>query len=234
MKIFVGTSGWSYDWNPNGFKWYSQYSGLNAVELNSSFYRLPFITMVRSWARNSKDMRWSIKVHRVITHTYMLKEPRAHEFFRKFLAVFEPLERLGIVDFYLFQLPPRFVASENNWERIVSIVSKYDLGWRAAVEWRHESWFKEEWIDKAKEIGITVVSVDAPNFLFYARSSPYTYIRMHGRTAWYTHYYTDQELQEVALKIKDLGGEATYVFFNNNHDMLENARRMFSILKETL
>ena len=234
LRIFVGTSGWSYDWNPDGFKWYSKYSGLNAVELNSSFYRLPFTNMVRSWAKNSKNIRWSIKVHRLITHTYMLKEPKAHEFFHKFLTVFKPLEELGIVDFYLFQLPPRFIANESNWKRIVSIVSKYDLGWRAAIEWRNKSWFKGEWIDRAKEVGITIVSVDSPEFKFYARSSPYVYLRMHGRTAWYAHYYNDQELHEAALRIKDLGGKAIYIFFNNDHDMLENARRMFMILKKVL
>jgi len=38
MKIFVGTSGWSYSWNEGGnFDWFVENSNLNAVELNVSF-----------------------------------------------------------------------------------------------------------------------------------------------------------------------------------------------------
>jgi uncharacterized protein YecE (DUF72 family) len=40
MELFVGTSGWFYSWNPDGsFDWFSRFSGLNAVELNMSFYK---------------------------------------------------------------------------------------------------------------------------------------------------------------------------------------------------
>jgi uncharacterized protein YecE (DUF72 family) len=54
---------------------------------------------------------------------------------------------------------------------------------------------------------------------------------MHGRTAWYSHYYTDEELEEVAQKIMKTNPERVYVFFNNNHAMLENARRMLQIMQ---
>ena len=40
-EIFVGTSGWLYDWNlGSSLDWYAEFSGLNAVELNASFYKL--------------------------------------------------------------------------------------------------------------------------------------------------------------------------------------------------
>ncbi|RLI98826.1 MAG: DUF72 domain-containing protein, partial [Candidatus Aenigmatarchaeota archaeon] len=70
MQVFVGTSGWAYGWNPNGFDWYIKNSGLNSVELNASFYRFPFPNQVKSWARKTKEfnpsLRWSIKVNRLI------------------------------------------------------------------------------------------------------------------------------------------------------------------------
>ena len=56
------------------------------------------------------------------------------------------------------------------------------------------------------------------------------YERMHGRTDWYSHYYTDQELDDVAERIKKVKPEKVYVFFNNDYAMLENARRMLQIL----
>ncbi len=71
MECFVGTSGWFYSWNADGgFDWFAKFSGLNAVELNMSFYRFPFPSMIRSWAFKGKALRWAIKVNRLITHTF--------------------------------------------------------------------------------------------------------------------------------------------------------------------
>ena len=230
MKYFIGTSGWLYDWNPDGFEWYVRYSGLNAVELNASFYRFPHPNQVKSWANktNVKEIRWSVKVHRAITHIHVLNN-KAIALFSRFIKLFEPLEKF--IDFYLLQLPPRVKPTERMISRIEDFVREFSLDWKLAIEWRNSSWFRKEWVEWARTLKLTVVSVDSPEFIFYARSGPYTYIRLHGRTFWYSHYYTDDELLDIAKKALTLGGEKTYVFFNNDHDMLENARRMIALLK---
>jgi len=51
------------------------------------------------------------------------------------------------------------------------------------------------------------------------------YERIHGRTAWYSHNYSDQELQEIHQRILTSKPKNVYVFFNNN-EMLSNAMRM--------
>ncbi len=188
--------------------------------------------MVQSWLKYSivKGIRWSIKVHNRVTHIYRMKIPGALEWFNKLRNTVMPLEEHGLVDFYLFQLPPSYTASSENWNRIIVLAEKLDLGWKMAIEWRHESWFRDEWVDKAREHEITVVSVDSPDFMFYARSGPYVYVRMHGRTFWYSHRYSDEELNEVVKKILDLKGSYIYIFFNNDHDMLDNAKRMYELL----
>ena len=225
----MGTSGWSYDWNPDGIRWYASSSGLNAVELNASFYRFPFSSMVRSWVRRD-ELRWSVKVHRNVTHSRRMKGPGALEAFLRFMEIFRPMEEAGIIDFYLFQMPPQFAAGDENWSRIESMEEATGLGPRMAVEWRHPSWFSQEWVERARERGITVVSVDAPGISFYARSSDSSYTRMHGRTAWYAHIYSDEELEEVASRVASLGGSSAYLFFNNDHAMLDNAREMMKKL----
>jgi len=229
LKIFVGTSGWMYDWNPNGFDWYVKHSGLNAVELNMSFYRLPYPNQVKSWSKKTikRNIRWAIKVHRLITHTYMLSE-KSYGLWERIIDLFKPLEEF--IDFYLLQLPPRFKPTHKLVERLEKFVDYVSIGWRLAVEWRHPDWFKDEWVSFAKRKQFTIVSVDAPEFTFYARSGPYVYLRLHGKTMWYTHYYTDEELYDITRNILKLKGNAIYIFFNNNHDMLENAQRMLRIL----
>jgi len=54
---------------------------------------------------------------------------------------------------------------------------------------------------------------------------------MHGRRAWYSHSYTDDELKEVRDKILRSNPGKAYVFFNNDTNMLKNSRRMLNLLK---
>ena len=233
-KVLIGTSGWSYDWNPNGFKWYVDNSGLNAVELNASFYRFPFRNMIKSWLLKTKSapcMRWSIKIHRSISHIYLLKD-KALSLWDKFHRLFKPLEEY--IDFYLLQLPPRFKPSEEYVKRLIRFVEYVNLGYRLAVEWRDPVWFDDKWLSLGRELEFTIVSIDSPIGCFYVRSSPYVYLRMHGRSAWYAYRYSPEELREVAISLLELNGECIYVFFNNDHDMLDNARELMKIMSSLI
>jgi len=229
MKFYVGTSGWMYDWNPDGFSWYVKNSGLETVELNMSFYRFPYPNQIKGWLKltETSNLRWAIKVNRIVTHVYRLSD-KSYRYMRRFIALFKPLEEY--IDFFLLQLPPIFKATDKGRKRITNFINEFNLGWRLAVEFRDASWFNEEALSLARDLKFTYVSVDSPDYIFYGRSGPYTYIRFHGRTFWYAHYYTDKELYEVAKELLKLDGEAIYAYFNNNHDMLDNARRLRNIL----
>ena len=59
----------AYSWNEGGsLEWFCENSGLNAVELNMSFYKFPFPNQVKGWARKGSRLRWAIKVNRLIAH----------------------------------------------------------------------------------------------------------------------------------------------------------------------
>jgi len=225
MEIFVGTSGWFYSWNKErSLDWFVKNSGLNAIELNASFYRFPFPSQIKAWAKKSKSLRWAIKVNRLVTHQYKFNN-EALKTWKKFFQLFEPLDKF--IDFYLFQLPPSFV----DLKKALRFAEKIKLKERFALEPRNEKIINLE----TKEIEkinkkITLVSVDSPDFrkIFPGKI---IYLRMHGRTSWYRHNYNEKELKEICKKIKELSPEKVYVFFNNNHDMLNNARAMLRILR---
>lgn len=227
MQIFVGTSGWYYSWNEGGnFEWFVENSGLNAIELNASFYRFPFPSNIKSWSEKGKSLRWAIKVNKLITHVFKFSE-RAKETWKKFERLFKPLD--DVIDFYLFQTPPNFL--DKNKERVKEFFEFTGLKERFAFEPRHISWFKRENFRWAENLGLTWVSMDSPDFpKEVITTNGIVYLRMHGRTDWYSHYYYDDELMEVAEKILEITPEKVYVFFNNNHAMLENAKRMMEIL----
>lgn len=227
MEVFVGTSGWMYAWNKDkNLDWYVKNSKLNAIELNASFYRFPFPKWVESWATKGRELRWSIKVNRLITHTFKFGE-RALNLWKKFEATFKLLE--SNIDFYLFQLPPFITSSFAS--RLDQFVDKTGLERKFALEIRNLEWFNKKWIDWASKLGITWVSVDCPDYpLDVFNTNRIVYERMHGRYDWYSTYYKDEELEEVAKNIAKVKPEKAYVFFNNNHAMLDNAQKMLTIM----
>ncbi len=229
MKCYVGTSGWAYSWNPQkSLDYYIEKTGLNAVELNSSFYHFPLLTSVQTWSKKGANLHWSIKVNRLFTHTYKFNENTINRW-SNFFNLFRPLD--SVVDFYLFQMPPSLTpkAAPN----IEALIKKTQLSNRCALEFRNPEWFTNKWINWAIDLGITLVSVDAPNLpRWIFNTSDRVYIRMHGRTSWYAHQYTPDELYEVEAKIKKANPEKVYIFFNNDHAMPKNARTMLQILKK--
>jgi uncharacterized protein YecE (DUF72 family) len=229
LEFYVGTSGWFYPWNEKrSLEWYVANSELNAVELNASFYRFPTPTAVKSWSRIGQGLRWSIKVNRFITHNFKFSE-NAFPTWEKFSCLFEPLDER--IDFFLFQLPPSLTPEAA--PRIEEFVEKTGLNQRFAFEPRNSAWFTKAYVEWASRLGLTWVSVDSPDLprdVFNTGGG--VYVRMHGRTAWYAHLYSLEELREVAERIVNAKPKVAYVFFNNDHAMLENSRKMLSILKE--
>ncbi len=230
MEVFVGTSGWVYDWNSSGtLDWYLANSGLNAVELNASFYRFPSPSQVSRWAKKTAKIRWAVKVNKSITHLRKLSDP-VLETWRRFYKLFQPLDER--VDFYLFQMPPNFSASEANFTKVRKFFTESGLGRRFAIEFRHESWFSRELAEIISSMGATYVSVDSPMETFIHPNDGIVYLRMHGRSSWYAHDYSLEELSELAEMILSPKPKIVYVFFNNDHWMLENARLMLEILRQ--
>ena len=228
MKVFVGTSGWYYDWNTElSLDWYVENSRLNAIELNASFYRFPFPNQVRFWSKKGKCLHWVTKVNCLITHRFKFSE-KSYKTWQKFQRLFSPLEPL--IDYYLFQLPPNF--STEKIEKLERFIKLSNVSEKFALEPRNESWFTKKIIDWAKRLGITWVAIDSPQFSreIY-KTTKNIYLRMLGRTDWYRHNYSKRELAEIARRIIRKKPKHIYIFFNNNHHMLENAQQMREILK---
>jgi len=220
MEVHVGTSGWAYAWNRGrSLAWFVEHSGLDAIELNASFYGFPSEKSVRSWAAAGSGLRWSVKVNRSITHRHRFNE-KAIPVWERFLERFLPLDE--IVDFYLFQAPPVFA----NIDRIIAFLEAIDLEARCAVEVRSPAVLGDDEACRRLQEAAVLVSVDSPDFRERIFPGDAVYLRMHGREGWYRHDYTGSELVAIRDRITGIGPQQAYVFFNNDHTMLENARSM--------
>ncbi len=226
MDVYVGTSGWAYGWNEGGnLDWFIGNAGLNAVELNASFYRFPYRNQILGWSRKGSGLRWAVKVHRGVTHSRRFSES-ARELFTKFHDAFAPLD--PFIDFFLFQAHPRCTDTGT----MIDFAGFTGLGDRCALEIRNRDLLLDDARCRDLQEHVILVSVDSPDARNRIFPGEIIYLRMHGRDAWYSHDYSDEELQETAAYIRDAGPEKVYVFFNNDHAMLVNARKMRDILEK--
>jgi uncharacterized protein YecE (DUF72 family) len=238
MQIHIGCSGWFY-WHWRGIfypnrkrtdTWFRHYSAVfNTVELNAPFYSWPKLSTVKGWRRNAPEtFRYSVKVNRLIAHEKRLVRTRM--LVEEFCKIEEILgEKLGC---FLFQFPPsyRYTAS-----RLGSIVRPLDLRCRNAVEFRRKSWWRESVYRRFRERDLVFCSVSAPRLPEdLIRTNDVIYARLHGRSRWYQHDYSRDELNVWADNIATSGARETWIYFDNDRDAfaIKNAQMLGGLLSE--
>lgn len=247
-KIYIGTSGWSYDsWIEKFYpkeiskaKWLGYYSKyFNTVEINSSFYHLPKPETFKNWFKNTPaGFKFSVKASKYITHT------------KKLLNCKDPLENLfeasswlkEKLEIFLFQLPP---SLKKDYQRIKNFfnllfeLKKYNEfnKYKYVFEFRDESWFCDEIYELLNEYGVGCVISNSGIFPAHnIITGNFCYIRMHGSTSLYSSKYNDDELKEVAeMSLKNINNNVpTYIYFNNDvcGYAIENAISLQEMLKK--
>jgi uncharacterized protein YecE (DUF72 family) len=163
MKIFVGTSGWSYkEWKGSFYpaklpadQMLGHYaSRFPSVEVNNSFYRIPSEKVLAGWAEKvPPSFRFVLKASRRVTHNSRLADQDGS--LEYFLRAVNPLgERLGPT---LFQLPPTF---KKDAIRLRDFLARLPKRWMAALEFRHVSWFDDEVYELLRSHDAALVAVD--------------------------------------------------------------------------
>jgi uncharacterized protein YecE (DUF72 family) len=216
MKIYVGTSGWSYkEWKGSfyppklstGAMLGHYASHFSAVEVNNSFYRAPSEAVLEAWAAQvSPEFRFIMKASRRITHFHRLQDTDGSLGY--FLRAIQPLgSRLGPS---LYQLPPTF---ERDVARLTGFLQKLPGNPPAAMEFRHDSWFSQEVFDLLRVHEVALVGVDedpgeGPGAPVMVTSS-WGYLRLRR-----THYDT-AALTDWADRLRQLPWERAYVFLKH-------------------
>jgi uncharacterized protein YecE (DUF72 family) len=237
MSIRVGTSGWSYrHWEgvlyPRGLE-PRERLGLYArafgtVEVNSTFYRWPRAATFARWTRVSPEgFVWTVKAPRSMTHSARLYAPE-----RWLGEVSKGLGRLGAkLGVLLVQLPPGLSLDLARLGYFLSIVPRH---LRVAVEFRHESWHREEVFRLLERWGAAYCVMSGARLPCVLRATaPFVYVRLHGpdREHLYGGSYTDEEMGWWAARVREWAsaGLDVYAYFNN--DGGGNAVRNASTLK---
>lgn len=217
-QLRIGTSGWVYrDWRgrfyPQGMaqrEWLAHYAArFSTVEVNTTFYRLPPVTMVEGWrARVPEGFAFVAKGSRYLTHMKRLLDVDVgvHRFFER-LAPLGPT--LAVV---LWQLPPTMQLDLGRLDRFLAALPG---SVRHAVEFRHPSWQVDEayaLLDRHATINVNVSGPQLPADLVVTGGS--AYVRFHGLAPGYSYDYTDDDLRPWAEHLRRVG--TGFAFFNND------------------
>ncbi|MFC1541178.1 DUF72 domain-containing protein [Candidatus Latescibacterota bacterium] len=254
--ISIGTSGFSFnDWKnvfyPEGTKpgdylsYYKDY--FNTVEINSTYYGIPRAGVFENMLNNTPErFEFIVKVNKATTHEYS-DSAVADEFNDSI----RPLKKSGRLSGLLAQFPWGFKNDTKNRKYLSELSSRHtksDIPF--FVEFRHDSWNREEVYDYLKRLGLLFVSVDEPQIggmmpPDVRATGDIGYVRFHGRnekTWWgksgdrYDYNYSEEELEEWIEKIAELEKTVwkVYAFFNNCHKgyAVRNALMFKEMLKK--
>jgi uncharacterized protein YecE (DUF72 family) len=217
MRIHVGTSGWSYkewkgpfypdDTKPEGMLRYYA-TRFPTVEINNSFYRIPKEKVLLEWAEQvPAGFRFALKASRRITHINRLTvEDDTLEYFLRTVNCLG--DRLGPT---LFQCPPTL---KKDIERLRDFLVRVPRTWRAALEFRHESWFDEEVYQALRSHDVALVTAeedDEPATPLEPTAS-WGYLRLR-RTA-----YSDAELNVWLERIQAQPWQEVFAFLKHDEE----------------
>lgn len=246
--IQIGLTGWSYHAliAPNPKTLLEDYAAhFPVVELDTSFYAIPPEKNILKWMDSTPEIFQFIpKAYAPMTgHKTQFEEKRPlNDLYEVYKKAFRPMIKENRISAFLFQFPPTFVCDKEH-VHYLRVVRKAMEDWPVAIEFRHKSWFSEEFkestlafLREMKFIHVVVDQPQTPNnsvpFVLSVTNPEASFIRLHGRNYegwigddtknWRTfrtlYDYNKKEIQEIknaALKM-DKESKEVFVIFNNN------------------
>ncbi len=218
MNILVGTSGWSYKhWKGSFYpadlpaddmlRHYA--TRLPAVEINNSFYRTPSERVLLDWAAQvPPTFRFALKASRRITHINRLSS--ADDSLDYFLRTANCLgDRLGPT---LFQCPP---SLRKNMELLRDFLDRVPRTWRAAMEFRHQSWLDDEVYQALRAHDMALVTVDEDEGTTpLVPTASWGYLRLRKTE------YEDDELRAWADRVRAQPWSEAYLFLKHDEESI--------------
>jgi len=215
--VHVGTSGFSYkEWKGNFYPekikpaemlaFYAQ--RFDTVEINNTFYRMPQASLLEGWTKEvTEGFRFVLKAPQRITHQKRLAGVEDDVAF-----FFETAKVLGpALGPTLFQLPPYMKKDVVRLQALLHLVPE---GRRAALEFRHASWFDDEVYDCLRAAGaaLCIADTDEEPLDAIRATAGWGYLRLR-RVA-----YDEAALAAWAARVKAQAWDEAYVFFKHEDE----------------
>jgi uncharacterized protein YecE (DUF72 family) len=213
----IGTAGWSVpssylDQVPLGGSHLERYARrLNAVEINSSFYRPHRRTTYQRWAQSvPEDFRFAVKLPKAITHKSGLSDCGAS--LDRFVDEVTGLgDKLAVL---LVQLPSNSALSKRIADRFFRDL-RACIDTDVVLEPRHASWFApdvDDWLAKRR---VARVAADPARIAGAGEPGGWNqlaYYRWHGSPRIYYSDYSAAALAALKRRLEDSRRHASWVW----------------------
>jgi len=210
-QILVGTGGWAYFNVPGDpLRVYSEI--FDMVEVNSTFYEFPNLSIVRSWReRVPERFEFAVLCHQDLTHRH--KFSPVESAFKDWNYMMDVCRCLSS-EILIVHIPPSLEISSSKIEDLNNFFSSVDpagihLAWNI-VSQREED--RNRLIDFIRDRGFTHcvdLSVEDPAF-----ESEITYSQLFGKSEYAAHQFSDEELTEINKKAESTGSEKVYLSYH--------------------
>ncbi len=220
--VRIGTAGWSVpsqymrEIPPDGSHLERYARRLNAVEINSSFYRPHQQKTYERWAQSTPaDFRFSVKIPKTISHEHRLDHCDA--LLRRFLDEVSGLGgKLGVL---LLQLPPKFLFEERSADHFFQALTTQTRA-PVALEPRHASWFAPPitaWLAKRNISRVAADPAPASSADRPGGWQKLAYYRWHGSPKIYYSDYDKAALTALQRRLdaSRANGAETWCIFDN-------------------
>jgi len=217
MNLYVGTSGYSYkEWKgtfypedlPDKKMLHFYGERFRSVEINNTFYRMPKPSMLEAWAAEvPADFKFVIKASQQITHIKRLKD--VEDSVSYLLEVTGTLkERLGPL---LFQLPPHL---KKDAARLRDFLALLPPDRRAAIEFRHQSWFDDEVFNllRDRKAALCIAEAEERVEVPFVSTADWGYLRLRRPD------YGDAELKAWIDRVRQPGWQDAFIFFKHEDE----------------
>ncbi len=194
----------------------------NAIELNSSYYRIPSVEQVQKWtALTPSNFKFCPKIPQIFSQRNDLgiEHPMQDVFFEMLYAF---AQRLGPV---FLQLSPNFSVEKRG--ALIRFLTHWPKDVKIAVEFRHTSWFEDNTFTsitkELEDLGIALVVTDTAGVREVLHSrviSDIAFVRFAGNSL---HPSDFSRINEWAARLQfwiDKGLKEIYFFIHQPEEVL--------------
>jgi uncharacterized protein YecE (DUF72 family) len=212
-KYLIGAGGWAYFHVPGLSHLEAYAQAFNFVEVNSTFYEIPSLGLVKSWRqRVPTDFEFSVRCHKDVTHRFKL-EPftEAINTFKMMVDICSILKS----HFLVLLTPPSLDFTPNKIESIRHFFESIEQK-RVRIIWelrRRGEPIPSDLLSLMKDYHIIhCVDLSKEDPLI---DSNIVYTRVFGKGEHNIYQFTDEELLEIDERIYNKESETAVISFHN-------------------
>ena len=225
----IGTGGWSYFIIPNVHPLVAYSRAFNFVEVNSTFYQMPKLDMVKSWRKIvPKNFDFSVRCNKKLTYDLQFEStPEVFSIYDQMVTICNNLD----AEFLHFQTPPQFIFNKSNIEKVTSFFSSLKkTNLRYVLEIRNTDLLSSSFLNFLKDSDV-IHCVDLLKGVEPAYQSDILYTRVFGKGFHNIYQPLDEELRQIDKMASKDGIRKSLIVMHSNK-MFKDAARL-RLFKET-